>query len=201
MANRPGLPGVGYASLNPAAPQPFDPVDSLELGFQDRTFQPIWDRQTIASTDTSTVFFNATKSNRLLGNIEQPGTLPEPQTFVGRGICVQMDPAITLADARLLIDGGLLTMTINDIKAFESPIQLLGGGTQLQASGSGAAATEQLSAGVADWRAMLWFPVPFVINAREFFTVRVDWTAISGLAASRDVTVILLGLLSKKATK
>ena len=199
---RPGMPTAGSLDIiEPGHPAFGKPVDVLRQNGIERLYWPLYSlSQITAATTGRTLFFQQNADIRVT-NIERNGTLPKPQAFAGRAITVGFQPGVTVADAHLLMRSGVLEFQINNRLYFRLPIGQLGGAGGAFASGSGAAGTENVTLGLPTVAAAQYFPVPFILQGEEQFSVSIEWRlALAGLAANTDVTVTMLGLLQRKMT-
>jgi hypothetical protein len=146
----------------------------------------LYDTKTIASAQANTVvtYFNVTEATSDLGNLQQPGLLPNPQSFLIQAIrfYIKYVPSLgtTIAsnnanDLILLVNTGVLKLQIGEKRYGPYPLWLFSAGSYPFLSLAGALTTSQWYGQVGGPMYAL-YPNLMIAPLQNFF-LTLEWPA------------------------
>lgn len=172
---------------------------------------------TVTYTDnvsTTLTYFNAVRATADLGNLQQPGMLPSPQSFLIQGLRVFYKTPITVVDSAaaaasvvgnmndivLLMNTGILRMTIGEKRYGPWPLWMLPAANFLKgfAAMAGAEAANQTTIyGQPDGPLYGLFP-NLMIAPLQNFQVTLEWPAGAvDLSGNMVIQVVFDGQLAR----
>lgn len=190
------LPGAGAISIGSGVPLGAGVVDFLASAPEQRIWHCLRHAQDITAATAGTVqFFQVVTANAIDGNVERPGTIPEPQIFFVLGVGVKFAALATIADAQLLADALFLQITINN-RVDWGPTNV----ANHPAGGGVVAGATAPTNGLASPQLMHWMPVPLVEKGGEVFRYElIVGLSLATLSATTRVEVAQFGLLFRRA--
>lgn len=171
----------------------------------------LYDTETYVDNTTTTLnFFQTTKADPTLSNMQTAGQLPSPQIFQIHNICVDLIQAVGVStsattvgnidDLYLLLITGRPIWTLSIADKNYGPYSL----SALHATGS---LNAQLSSTVATVSQQFATNTPFpgwnyfgriIIPEQNNFTIRVQWAAAQQLTADVRVRMSMFGVLTRR---
>jgi len=164
--------------------------------------QPLYDTQKVPASATTAITFFGTGlggGTSAYGSFPKTladtnlrgagGLLPSPQKLVVKGVAVTMNPQVSLADARLIVNSGVFVFTVGQKNFLECPIEyvMAGWGVLLQAVEDTTAATShmQVSGGQALPSAFRVLGKTITLTSTESFSISVQWPG-SGITVATE---------------
>jgi len=165
--------------------------------------RPYWLYDTIvaANGDVEHILFRTPDRPRITDtNLKQFSQIQTGWTFDVVKIMVQPTIAIPIADAEILFEDCVVSyMKEGDIEIFSIPIIMLNAGCGLAGAVSTtvtATTHDIVSLGTPSRPSALKLPFPLTIPGGATFQFRIRWAAaLTGLAASRRIRLVLEGIL------
>lgn len=189
---------------------------STAPGVKEILTRPYWDSaQVSAGTDVGSTMFQVPKGSgtSIWGsgakklydtNMIAAGSFPKGYNYEIFTIQFIPDVAISVLDARILLFGSILELSVQDISRYQSPLVLCNAGGGLSGAlnivaASQTANTQVTTNGTPSAKQVNAFEDPIVIEATEAVSVQLTFPVLTGITANTKFWVLFNGRLTRGA--